>query len=71
VPTLSRVTAGQDVDHEGDEVSSSSYAVLVGVCMGLLASIAINIGQNMQALGLRSRKLTHIEKPVTSTTFAT
>jgi len=38
----------------GGETNDSSSAVLIGVAMGLLGSVAINMGQNLQALGLKA-----------------
>eukprot|EP00966_Prymnesium_polylepis_P207609 4808944-Prymnesium_polylepis.1 len=35
-----------------DESESGSSSTLIGVTMGLVASIGINSGQNLQALGL-------------------
>mmetsp|Transcript_25883 Transcript_25883/g.46814 ORF Transcript_25883/g.46814 Transcript_25883/m.46814 type:complete len:365 (-) Transcript_25883:53-1147(-) len=41
-------------DELGGETQDSSSDVAIGVSMGLLGSVAINMGQNLQAMGLKA-----------------
>ncbi|KAL3918264.1 MAG: hypothetical protein SGPRY_006084 [Prymnesium sp.] len=60
---VSSATLGCEVDEEGGASST-----LIGVIMGLTASIGINSGQNLQALGLQISEEVRL-KPYTSRTW--
>eukprot|EP00966_Prymnesium_polylepis_P326040 7381971-Prymnesium_polylepis.1 len=50
-----------DVGAGSGETSAEAWTVILGVVLGLSASIGINVGNNMQALGLQQQEEAGLE----------
>ena len=48
-------STGNSTYHESDESELGATGVIIGVIMGLVSSIFINVGQNIQSLGAMAR----------------
>lgn len=67
---LTQVGSNSHCCKAADDSDAESWSVLIGILMGLVGSVMINIGQNLQAMAMQSSPAVKA-KPCTSRTWVT